>query len=121
MGEDQAELTRTCLHCVLQRVLRAESDDLMRAGLELTLSHSQASWVPQPGRRVYRRLRRLLQQSMTEAVSGTPLKIAIVDQVGKSYVEVTAIFCTAEGWKTISCPLPRYDLSRLWGGFAESI
>ena len=111
---------RTCLHCVLQRALRAETDDLLNAHLRLTVTRSEPVWLPEAGTIIYRHLRRLLRESMKEALPGTPLKISVIDQVGKSYVEVTAVFRGAEGWRTASCSLARYELENLWGGFAES-
>ncbi len=116
------ELTRTCLHCVLQRVLRRESDALAAQGLQVRLSHFDSVWLPQPGGQVYRRVRRFVREVQRAAEPGSPLKVAVLHGLaGKSHVEVMASFRSRDGYRTLSCQLPRCLLHTLWLGFEGNI
>ena len=110
--------TRTCLHCVVQRVLRREADALAAQGLQVTLSHFEPVWLPERGGRLYRRVRHFIRDVQYAAVPGSPMKITVLHGLpGKSHVEVSVSFRAANGWQVLSCNLPRYVLSRLWLGF----
>jgi len=111
-------MTRTCLHCVLARVLRAEADALRERGLEVRLGPSEAVLLPAAGAATYRTVRALLRAAIADA-AGPRIRLAVVDQAGKSYVEVTAVFADARRTRVLSCAFPRHDPGALAGGFAE--
>jgi hypothetical protein len=113
-------VTRSCLHCVLNRVLAAEADAFSAGGLEVTRGREEASWLPDRGGIVYRRLKRLFRAVRVEAAPG-PVRITTLDAVGRSHVEVLATFASGSGWRTLSCLLPRYVLAALWHGYAEHV
>ena len=116
------ELTRTCLHCVIQRVLRHESDALATQGLQVSLSHFDPVWLPQTGGQLYRRVRRFVREVQRAAEPGSPLKVAVLHELaGKSHVEVTASFRSRDGWQVRSCQLPRYLLHTLWLGLEGNV
>ncbi len=111
-------MTRTCLHCVLARVLRAEADALRERGLEVRLGPSEAVLLPAAGAATYRTVRALLRAAIADA-AGPRIRLAVVDQPGKSHVEVTAVFADARRTRVLSCAFPRHDPGALAGGFAE--
>ncbi len=111
-------MTRTCLHCVLARVLRAEADALRERGLEVRLGPSEAVLLPAAGAATYRTVRALLRAAIADA-AGPRIRLAVVDQAGKSHVEVTAVFADARRTRVLSCAFPRHDPGALAGGFAE--
>jgi len=111
-------VTRTCLHCVLARVLGAEDDRLRARGLEARLGVADAVFLPAAGRAVYRALRGLLRAAIGDA-RGPRIRLALVNLPGKSHVEVTAAFAVARGTRVLSCAFPRHDPRALAGGFAE--
>jgi len=55
------EVMRSCLHCALARALGDEADELLRRRVVVTFSRSEAVWLPIPGSRIYRGIRRLLR------------------------------------------------------------
>ena len=111
-------MTRTCLHCVLARVLRAEADALRERGLEVRLGLSEPVLLPAAGAATYRTVRALLRAAMADA-AGPHIRLAVVDQPGKSHVEVTVAFAVARRTRVLSCAFPRHDPHALAGGFAE--
>jgi hypothetical protein len=111
-------VTRSCLHCVLNRVLAAEADAFAARQLEVVRGREEASWLPDRGGSVYRRLKGLFRDVGTVASPG-PVRITVLDAVGRSHVEVLATFAEGRGWRTLSCLLPRYVLATLWHGYAE--
>lgn len=111
-------MTRTCLHCVLARVLRAEADALRERGLEVRLGLSEPVLVPAAAGATYRTVRALLRAAMADA-AGPSIHLALLDQPGKSHVEVTAAFAVAHRTRVLSCAFPRHDPRSLPGGFAE--
>ena len=111
-------MTRTCLHCVLTRVLRAEADALREHGLEVRLGLSKPVLLPAAGAATYRTVRALLRAAIADA-AGPRIRLAVVDQPGKSHVEVTAVFADARRTRVLSCAFPRHDPGALAGGFAE--
>ena len=111
-------MTRTCLHCVLARVLRAESQALRERGLEVRLRPSDAVFLPATGAAAFRKIRELVRAAMVDA-AGPDIRIALLDQPGKSHVEVTAAFASSRGTRVRSCAFLRCDPAALGGGFAE--
>src|SRR5262249_37610150 len=111
-------MTRSCLHCVLNRVVAAEADAFAARRLEVVRGREEASWLPDRGGIVYRRLKRLFADVRTHAAPG-PVRITTLDGMGRSHVEVLATFPSGKGWRTLSCLLPRYVLATLWAGWAE--
>jgi hypothetical protein len=111
-------MNRTCLHCALARALRSEAGALAAGGLSITFTRSDPVWLPVPGIRIYRGVRRLLQAALG-ASTGPGMKLAVVDLPGKSHVEVIATVTTAGGTRVLSRAFPRYVASTLAGGFAE--
>jgi hypothetical protein len=113
-------MNRTCLHCALARALRAEAGAIAERGLAITFTRSDPVWLPVSGMRIYRDVRRLLQQALAASV-GPAMKLAVVDLKGKSHVEVIATVTTAGGTRVMGCDFPRHVASTLTGGFAEGV
>ena len=115
----EAAGARACLHCALARVLSAESPALRARGLDVRLGLADPVFLPAPGGRLYRGLRRLLRAAMAEAAPPGPVKLAVLNLLGKSHVEVTAAFPSAHGTRVLSCAFPHHDPAALARGFAE--
>ena len=111
---------QSCLHCALARAIRRESSGLAARGLAVNLGRAEAVWLPSPGARLYRALRRLLRQAGTQA-EGSSLKLTVIDLTGKSHVEVTATIAVGRGSRVLSCAFPRHAPGSLGGGFAEAL
>ncbi|MCW5893106.1 MAG: hypothetical protein KIT14_21535 [bacterium] len=111
---------RTCLHCALARALRAEADALAAAGLAIRLGRSEPVWLPASGQRLYRAIRRLLRTARLRAEHG-PVKLAVVDLVGKPDVEVTAAVPVGCDARVLRVAFPRHVPAALPGGFAEGV
>jgi hypothetical protein len=111
---------RTCLHCALARALRAESDALAAAGLAWTLGRSEPVWLPIAGQRLYRAIRRLLRAARLQA-ERSPVKLAVVDLVGKPDVEVSAAVPVGRDARVLRVAFPRHVAATLPGGFAEGV
>ena len=109
---------RVCLHCALARLVRTEAAAFAERGIQLTVRLCDPAWVPGSGVQVYRALRRLVQDARAQA-GDEPVKLAILNGVGKSHVEVTATVRTRDGARILSCAFPRYSAGTLAGGFAE--
>ena len=114
-------MNRACLHCALARALSAESPGLKSLGLDVKLGLSEPVFLPLPGARLYRRLRRLLRDAMAEAAPPGPVKLAVLNLPGKSHVEVTAAFPCTRGARVLSCAFPQHDPAALPAGFAEHV
>ncbi len=108
-------MMRTCLHCVLVRVLIAEGDALHARGLEVRLGPSEGVFLPGSARATYRTVRGLLRTAMAQA-AGPHIRLALLTLAGKSHVEVTAAFAAPRGMRVLSCAFPRYDPAALVGG-----
>jgi len=113
-------VTRACLHCALARALGAEAAAFTASGLEVKLGRSDPVFLPASGARLYRALRRLLREARAQAERG-PVKLAVLDLVGKSHVEVTAAVARGDGWRVLSCAFPHCDLAALPRGFGEHV
>src|SRR5207247_8653274 len=111
-------VTRPCLHCVLARGLRAEADALRERGLEVRLGPSDAVLLPAAGAATYRTVRALLRAAIADA-AGPRIRLAVVDQAGKSHVELTAVFADARRTRVLSCPFPRPAPRALARGLPE--
>jgi len=110
--------SRTCLHCALARALRAEAAAFAARGLAIRLARSEPVFLPIAGGTVYRALRRLLRAAC-RAAERSPVKLAVLDLVGKSHVEVTATVLRGRTSHVLSCAFPCSDVATLGGGFAE--
>ena len=108
-------MNRSCLHCVLARVLGAEGDRIRARGLEVRLSPAAAVFLPAPGRATYRALRGLLRSAIGDA-EGPRIRLTLVNLPGKSHVEVMAAFSVARGTRVLSCAFPRHDPAALAAG-----
>ena len=113
-------MRRVCLHCALARAVRAELPALEARSLRVTASHCPPVWLPIAGARVYRRLRRLLAEAGALTERGA-IKLAVLDLVGKSHVEVTAAVAVGRGTRVLRLAFPRHAAGTLGGGFAEGI
>jgi hypothetical protein len=113
-------MERSCLHCALARALRAESEAYRATGLTLSFTRSDPVWLPAPGMRLYRAVRRLLQMARVRA-DGGGVKLAVVDLPGKSHVEVTATVPVGRGTRVLALSLPRHAPGTLARGFAETL
>jgi hypothetical protein len=108
----------SCLHCSLARAVEAEWRG-GAVGPVVRIGRSEPLWLPVSGARVYRTLRELLRSVRADAADS--LKLAVLDLPGKSHVEVMATIARAGGRaRSVSVRLPRYEATRLAGGFAES-
>src|SRR5689334_23709972 len=99
--------TQSCLHCALARALKRESSDLAASGLTVSMGKSEAVWLPLPGARLYRALRRLLHDARL-AAEGASLKLTVIDLLGKSHVEVTATVPVGRGARVLGTAFPRH-------------
>jgi hypothetical protein len=113
-----AAASRSCLHCALARALRAEAAAFHARGLDVRLSRSEPVFLPLGGATLYRTLRQLLGAARV-AAERSPVKLAVLDLVGKSHVEVTATVLRGTTSSVFSCAFPCSDPSTLAGGFAE--
>ncbi|TMA38998.1 MAG: hypothetical protein E6J75_10575 [Deltaproteobacteria bacterium] len=114
-------MTRTCLHCVLGRAMRAESAASRDGELALALRCSEPTWLPLEGGRLYRELRGFLREAREAARRGL-VKLAVLDLPGKSHVEVTAVVRPPGGKaRVLSRSFPRQTLEALGSGFAEQL
>jgi hypothetical protein len=116
----RAARSDTCVHCVLSRVLRAESAGMATRCLTVRLGRSEPLWLPIPGVQVYRTLRRLLQAAAAEA-EGNLVKLAVIDLPGKSHVEVTATALRKRRSRVFGCAFPRHAPGTLAAGFSETL
>jgi hypothetical protein len=115
-----APATRTCVHCVLARALRAESAALSRAGLSATLRRSEPVTLPHAGAGVYREIRALLREAASTATVG-PIRLALLDLRGKWCVEVTATVQTGRRTRVFVRAFPRHAAGALDEGFLEGL
>ena len=113
-------MDRACLHCALGRALRAEAEALSAHGLALHFERTEPVWLPVPGMRLYRGLRRLLRQATTHGRPGV-LKLAILALAGKSQVEVTAAVPVRGGTRVFAVAFPQYVPGMLARGFVEGV
>ena len=111
---------QSCLHCALARALKRESASLAARGVMVSMGRSEPVWLPLPGARIYRALRRLLHAANGRA-EGTWLKLTVIDLPGKSHVEVTATVPVARGSRVLAAAFPRHVPGTLAGGFAEAL
>lgn len=88
--------------------------------MTVTVSRSEAVWLPIAGGRIYRGIRRLLRRAA--AVSqGHRIRLAVVDLCGKPHVEVTAAALLPERARVFSVAFPRVLTEPLARGFTEGI
>jgi hypothetical protein len=114
-------VTRTCLHCVLGRVLRAEARAIEATGLQIALRCSEATWLPAAGGPLYRSLRPFVKRAIRRAQKGTCIKITVVERPGNSHVEVIATIRSRRDWRVLGAAFPRFVTATLSGGFAEGV
>jgi hypothetical protein len=112
------KVMRSCLHCALARALGDEADDLLRRRVVVTFSRSEAVWLPIPGSRIYRGIRKLLQRAAAVG-DGNTVRLSVVDLPGKAHVEVTAAVLAGAHAAVFACAFPRFVAATLPRGFAE--
>jgi hypothetical protein len=114
-------MIRSCLHCALDRALRHEERALAAARLEVVFRGTEATWLPVPGARLYRRLRVLLRSVVAQAEPGQ-LRLALHGVVpARSQVEVVLAYRSQRRWHTTSCVFPRFVESALAHGVVEGV
>ncbi|HLK11118.1 MAG TPA: hypothetical protein VKW76_07040 [Candidatus Binatia bacterium] len=113
-------MTRTCLHCVLARALRAEAPGLARARVEVIVRRSGPLLLPRPGGAIYRALRGLLREAGRLGAGGR-VKVAVHDFVGKSHVEVAATVVAGGRVRLLGRAFARHAEGSLGGGFLEGL
>ena len=113
-------MTRSCLHCALVRALLAEADAFPARAQELMLHRGEPVWLPWPGGRVYRELRRLLADARAVADGGA-ITPSILDMIGKSHVEVIVKVGTGRHVRVLSRTFGRTAPGSLSGGFLEGL
>jgi hypothetical protein len=87
--------------------------------LRVQLGRSDPVWLPITGGQLYRSLRSLLREARAQAAD---VKLAVVDLVGKSHVEVTAVLHHGDGSSAVLVrAFPRFDPRTLAHGFAEAV
>ena len=109
---------RACLHCALARALGDEADELLRRRVVVTFGRSEPVWLPIPGARIYRVLRRLLRQAAAVG-EGHIVRLNVIDLTGKAHVEVTAAALAGAHAAVFACAFPRFVASALPRGFDE--
>jgi len=109
---------RACLHCALARALGDEADALLRRRVAVTFGRSEPVWLPIPGARIYRTLRRLLRRAAAVG-EGRTVRLTIIDLPGKAHVEVTAAALAGAHAEVFTCAFPRFVAATLPRGFAE--
>jgi hypothetical protein len=109
---------RACLHCALARALGDEADELLRRRVVVTFGRSEPVWLPIPGARIYRVLRRLLRQAAAVG-EGHTVRLNVIDLTGKAHVEVTAAALAGAHAAVFTCAFPRFVAAALPRGFAE--
>jgi hypothetical protein len=114
-------MTRSCLHCALRRALDHEERTLAAAGLDVVVRGAEATWLPVPGSRLYRRLRVLLRSVVAQAEPGQ-LRLALHGIVpARSQVEVVIAYRSQRRWRTTSYAFPRFVESTLVHGLVEGV
>ena len=113
-------MSQSCLHCALARAIRRESGPLAERGLAVSISRAEPVWLPSPGARLYRALRRLLRDAGSQA-EGASVKLTVIGLLGKSHVEVTATIPVGRGSRVLACAFPRHAPGSLGRGFAEAL
>jgi hypothetical protein len=113
-------MRRSCLHCALARALRDETDELLRRGVVVTIGRSEAVWLPIPGSRIYRGLRRLLRRAVAVG-EGHTVRLNIIDLAGKAHVEVTAAALAGPRAAVFSSAFPHFVAAALASGFGEGL
>jgi hypothetical protein len=116
---DPGGVERTCLHCALVRALRAETPALERRGVSIVVGRSDAVWLPVPGTRIYRGIRRLIREA-TATVSDCRVRLAVVDLAGKPHVDVMATVLDPSRARVFCVGFARVVDGRLPGGFVET-
>ena len=116
VGEFKPDMAgvRSCLHCVVARVMEAE-------GAELPIRASGCPgplWLPVSGVRLYRDLEQLL--ALASAEGDRPV-VRLVVSAQTSHVDVTAVVPGARDSRAVTCRLPRHAAGSLEGGFTEGI
>jgi hypothetical protein len=111
---------RTCLHCVLARVLRSELRDFERRGLLVTVGHLSPALLPLHAARVYRVLRRLVREAGAGGESSA-VKFAVVDLPGKSHIEVLATIRCGRRARVLAVAFARQAEGSLEAGFVEGV
>lgn len=111
---------RSCLHCALARALGDEADELLRRNVVITFGRSEPVWLPIPGSRIYRTLRRLLQRAAAVG-EGHTVRLNIIDLTGKPHVEVTAAAIVGAHADVFACAFPRFVAATLPRGFGEGL
>lgn len=109
---------RACLHCALARALGDEADELLRRRVVVTFGRSEAVWLPVPGSRIYRMLRRLLRRAAAMG-EDTTVRLNVIDLPGKAHVEVTAAVLAGAHAAVFGTAFPRFVAATLPRGFAE--
>jgi hypothetical protein len=111
--------SRTCLHCALARVLRAEAPALAARGVTVTMGRSDPVWLPISGTRVYRGVRRVLRAAAA-ASDHHVVRLAVIDLLGKPEVEVTAAALLPDRALVFRAGFVRV-VGPLAGGFSEGV
>jgi hypothetical protein len=108
----------SCLHCILSRALRAETPAFEARGIAVKIVPAEPIWLPAPGGSTYRALRRLLASTRIPAQSG-PIKLTLLNMLGRPHVEVLAVVTVGRSFRTLACTFPRHVPGTLDAGFAE--
>jgi hypothetical protein len=111
-------LPRTCVHCVLGRVLAAEAPALARAGVSVRVRPAAPVSLPRAAAGVYRELRRLLREAAAEAGRGI-VRVTLVDLPGRYCLEVLATVADGGRARVLARAFPRHAEGTLEGGFLE--
>ena len=115
-------MNRSCLHCVFAHALRVYEPRLRALGLAVRVGRFEPLWLPLAGAAMYRALARLLAETCAVAAPG-PVKLAVLDLLGKPDVEVTATAAVRMGGgvRVLKIALPRQHTAALEGGFLEGL
>jgi hypothetical protein len=111
-------MQRACVHCVLARAVRAESAACTASGVTLVIGHCDPVWLPTPGPRLYRSLRRLVSEALL-LTGRERVTLSVWGAWGKSFVDVTAILQRDRQVRLLRRSFPRHVPGTLESGFVE--
>jgi hypothetical protein len=113
-------LRRTCLHCILGRVLRSEVPKFEAVGLSVMIGHLEPLWLPLPAPFVYRSIRRLLRSARVSA-DRPRVRVTVVNMLGKAHVEVLVPIRCGRDVRVLTTAFARHVAGTLDGGFTEGL
>jgi hypothetical protein len=110
----------TCLHCVLEKVLRAEMGTGPAPEPVVQLRYAEPLMLPVSSATIYRALRRLVRAARRVPGAGR-IRLEVLDGPGRAQVEVIATVVHQRSAAVLSCHFDRHAAGTLDGGFVEGV